>query len=65
MDDRSNPAADQPVRVLVDDLGIPVLDGFGFVAVIRSLAGSARLAVITALRGDEDVYRALQTDASG
>ena len=65
MDARINPAADQPVRLLVADLSIPVLDGFGAVAVIGSLAGTARLAVITALRGDEDVYRALQTGASG
>lgn len=65
MDDRRNPAADQTVRLLVADLSIPVLDGFGAVAAIRSLAGSARLAVMTALRGDKDVYRALQTGASG
>jgi hypothetical protein len=34
----------------MDDLSIPVLDGFGAVAVIRSPAGSAPLAVVTALR---------------
>ncbi len=52
------------------DLNMPVLDGFGVVtALSRNAASSgaqpARLVVMTAMGGDEDVYRALQAGASG
>jgi two-component system, NarL family, response regulator len=47
------------------DLSMPVLDGFGAVAAIRLHARGARLVVMTAMCGDEDVFRALQAGASG
>lgn len=47
------------------DLSMPVLDGFGAIAAIRSIAHHARLVVMTTVCGDEDVYCALQAGASG
>jgi two-component system, NarL family, response regulator len=47
------------------DLSMPVLDGFDAVAAIRQIDPEARLVVMTTMCGDEDVYRALQTGASG
>lgn len=46
------------------DLSMPVLDGFGAVAAIRSSMRSARLVAMTTLGGGDDVYRALQAGAS-
>jgi two-component system, NarL family, response regulator len=47
------------------DLSMPVLDGFGAIAAIRSMAPHALLVVMTTMCGDEDVFRALQAGASG
>ncbi len=47
------------------DLSMPVLDGFAAVAAIRRAHRTARLVVMTAFGGDEDVFRALQAGASG
>ncbi len=47
------------------DLSMPVLDGFGAIAAIRSSVPSARLVAMTTLGGGEDVYRALQAGVSG
>lgn len=56
--------ASQPDVGLID-LNMPVLDGFGAVAAIRRQAPQARLVVMSALCGDEDVHRALRAGASG
>jgi two-component system, NarL family, response regulator len=47
------------------DLCMPGLNGFEAVHAIRGIASTARLVVLTALGGDEDVYRALQAGAAG
>ena len=47
------------------DLSMPRLSGFDAVRAIRTMAGDARLVVITALGGDEDVHRALRSGAAG
>jgi DNA-binding NarL/FixJ family response regulator len=49
--------------VTLVDLGLPVLSGLDAIRSIRSEAPDARIVVLTAHDGDEDVYRALQAGA--
>jgi DNA-binding NarL/FixJ family response regulator len=49
--------------VTLMDLGLPVLSGLDAIKAIRREAGDARIVVLTAHDGDEDIYRALQAGA--
>jgi two-component system, NarL family, response regulator len=49
--------------VTLMDLGLPVLSGLDAIKAIRHQAGDARIVVLTAHDGDEDIYRALQAGA--
>ncbi len=54
----------RPAAGLID-LRMPGMDGIEVIRAIRRLDPGARLAVMTTLCGDEDVFRAVQAGASG
>ena len=49
--------------VTVVDLGLPVLSGLDAIKAMRREKADARIVVLTAHDGDEDIYRALQAGA--
>lgn len=51
--------------VVVLDLSLPKLDGWGALAEIRKVDPAARVLVVSAFGGDEDVHRALTAGALG
>ncbi len=51
--------------VTLMDLGMPRLGGLAATAAIRAEFPEARVIVLTALEGDEDMYRALEAGARG
>lgn len=51
--------------VLVLDLSLPKLDGWQVLAQVRAMEPQARVLVVSAFGGDEDVHRALSAGALG
>jgi two-component system NarL family response regulator len=51
--------------VILMDLAMPELDGVGAIMAIRSEFPEARILVLTTYDGDESVFRALESGASG
>jgi two-component system NarL family response regulator len=51
--------------VMLTDLRMPVMGGVEAIATIRREFPSARVIVLTAFDGDEDIYRSLQAGAQG
>ncbi|MEW6363924.1 MAG: response regulator transcription factor [Acidobacteriota bacterium] len=51
--------------VTLMDLRLPEMDGFEAMQLIRTLDPQARIVVLTACQGDEDIYRALDAGALG
>jgi two-component system NarL family response regulator len=51
--------------VLLTDLRMPVMTGVEAIAAIRREFPAARVIVLTAFDGDEDIYRSLQAGAQG